>query len=363
MNLSVDFIRGFSLRVASYFLQIFFPVYLVYYIRAAGLIYWAFIVIFWISAGVGMFLPYFFKNHSFCIEFIFLLTSILMIFSSRYFFAILLIILSAIISALTGKYAYFSFVRASYSGILKYMRGTGAGLFISAIISVLVFYFGFFNIIINVGFIILALSIILITSMLISKPEEHNLGNLSVKHLFSSVINSLKFSYNITGNALSWISFTTYIYYYLYVGIKAGYIAVLSLMLLSTTVIFIIRFLLSEKYKKNSKAIYFALYSLAFLLIFLSVIFGNFCLDIISAALIGISQGALPAMLLYESLNTGSKGSYDGYIIYNAFIGLGELLSNVFFGILAALSAVKLFYLLPFVASIIVIFLEIKYKA
>ncbi|MDP8023967.1 MAG: hypothetical protein ACP5LF_03275 [Nitrososphaeria archaeon] len=363
MNPSVDFIRGFSLRVASYFLQIFFPAYLVYYVRAYGVIYWALVVTFWVSAGLGMLLPYFFKRHIFYLEVLFLLASILMFITSRYLSVIILIILSAVISALTGTYAYFSYARASYSGVVKYMRGTGAGLLFSAIIAILIFYFGSLRIISFVGIALSTFSIILIITTLKRGPEKHEMGSLSIQRLFKTAVRSLSFSYSVTGNALSWISFTTYIYYYLYVGISAGYLAVLLLMLVSAAVIFIIRFLMKDKYQKKSKAFYFLLYALSFFLIFLSVIYKNFYLDVVSAVLIGISQGVLPAVLLYESINLSSNGSYDGYVIYNSFIGLGELISNIFFGVFVALSVVKLFYLMPFAVSIIVIFLEIKYRA
>ncbi len=363
MNPSVDFVRGSSLRIASYFLQIFFPVYLVYYAKVSGLIYWALIVAFWVSAGLGMFLPYFFKNNSFYLEVLFLMASVLMVLISGSFSVILLIILSAVISALTGTYAYFSYARASYSGVLKYMRGMGSGLLISAVIAIIVFYFGSFNIVSYAGFILSVLSVILIATTVRSGSEGHEMGKLSIDRLFRVALNSLRYMYRVTGNALSWISFTTYIYYYLYVGISAGYLEVLFLMLISTAAIFTIRLLLKDKYEKKPMSLYFALYAVAFLLIFFSITFRNFYLDIVSALLIGVSNGVLPVTLLYESLSLGSKGSYDGYVVYNSFIGLGELLSNLFFGIFVALSAVKLFYLLPFAVSIIIIFLEIKYSA
>ena len=364
MNLSADFIRGFSLRVTSYFLQIFFPVYLLYYIKAAGLVYWALIIIFWVSAGIGVFLPYLVKEHGFYLEILFFALSFLLSFISKSFSVLILIALAALVSALTGTYAYYSFARESYRGVLSYMRGQGAGLLLSATIAFLLFYFTSLKIESFAGFLLMALALILIITTIKKGVEKHDVGSLSFSRLVEKAFGGLKSYYEVIGNALSWISYTTYIYYYLYVCASAGYDVALLLIFISSFSVFLTRMLLKENYSgRSSKTIFFFLYAVSFLIIVMSAVVKYVYVDFVSAILIGVSQGALSTDLLFESINFSTNGSYDGYIIYNAYIGAGELLSNIFFGLMVTFSMVKLFYLLPFIVAIIIIFLNVKHSA
>ncbi|MFP3223320.1 MAG: hypothetical protein RXR21_06655 [Nitrososphaeria archaeon] len=364
MNLSVDFIRGFSLRVTSYFLQIFFPVYLLYYIKAAGLVYWALIIVFWVSAGTGMFIPYLVKGRGFYLEILFLLSSFLLLYMSKAYSVLILIVLAALVSALTGTYAYYSFARESYRGVLSYMRGQGAGLLLSATIAFLLFYFASLKIESFAGFLLMALALILIITTIKKGVEKHDVGSLSFSKLIEKAFSGLKSYYEVIGNALSWISFTTYIYYYLYVCASAGYELALLLIFISSFSVFLTRMLLKENYSgRSSKTIFFVLYAVSFLIIAMNAVVKYVYVDFVSAILIGVSQGALSTDLLFESISFSTNGSYDGYIIYNAYIGAGELLSNIFFGLLVTFSMVKLFYLLPFIVAIIIIFLNVKHSA
>jgi len=364
MNLSVDFIRGFSLRVTSYFLQIFFPVYLLYYIKAAGLVYWALIIVFWVSAGTGMFIPYLVKGRGFYLEILFLLLSFLLLYMSKAYSVLILIALAALVSALTGTYAYYSFARESYRGVLSYMRGQGAGLLLSATIAFLLFYFTSLKIESFAGFLLLAIALILIITTIKKGVEKHDVGSLSFSKLIEKAFSGLKSYYEVIGNALSWISFTTYIYYYLYVCASAGYDVALLLIFISSFSVFLTRMLLKENYSgRSSKTIFFVLYAVSFLIIAMNAVVKYVYVDFVSAILIGVSQGALSTDLLFESISFSTNGSYDGYIIYNAYIGAGELLSNIFFGLLVTFSMVKLFYLLPFIVAIIIIFLNVKHSA
>ena len=364
MNLSVDFIRGFSLRVTSYFLQIFFPVYLLYYIKAAGLVYWALIIVFWVSAGTGMFIPYLVKGRGFYLEILFLLLSFLLLYMSKAYSVLILIALAALVSALTGTYAYYSFARESYRGVLSYMRGQGAGLLLSATIAFLLFYFTSLKIESFAGFLMMALALILIITTIKKGVEKHDVGSLSFSKLIEKAFSGLKSYYEVIGNALSWISFTTYIYYYLYVCASAGYDVALLLIFISSFSVFLTRMLLKENYSgRSSKTIFFVLYAVSFLIIAMNAVVKYVYVDFVSAILIGVSQGALSTDLLFESISFSTNGSYDGYIIYNAYIGAGELLSNIFFGLLVTFSMVKLFYLLPFIVAIIIIFLNVKHSA
>ncbi|MGC8600540.1 MAG: hypothetical protein ACP5LX_05765 [Nitrososphaeria archaeon] len=364
MSLSVDFIRGFSLRVTSYFLQIFFPVYLLYYIKAAGLVYWALIIVFWVSAGTGVFLPYLVKERGFYLEILFFVLSFLFSFMPKAYSVLILIILASLVSALTGTYAYYSFARESYRGVLSYMRGHGAGLLLSATIAFLLFYFASFKIEPFAGFLLMALALILMITTIKKGVEKHDVGSLSFSRLVEKALNGVKSYYAVIGNAMSWISFTTYIYYYLYVCASAGYDMALLLIFISSFAVFLTRMLMKENYSgRSSKTIFFVLYAVSFLIIVMSAAIKYVYVDFVSALLIGISQGALSADLLFESISFSTNGSYDGYIVYNAYIGAGELLSNIFFGLMVTLSLVKLFYLLPFAVAIIIIFLNVKHSA
>ncbi|NAY82555.1 MAG: hypothetical protein GU362_06770 [Thaumarchaeota archaeon] len=362
MNLSADFIRGFSLRVTSYFLQIFFPVYLLYYIKAVGLVYWSLVIIFWVSAGIGVFLPYLVKEHGFYLEILFFVLSFLLFLISKSFSVLILIALAALVSALTGTYTYFSFARESYRGVLNYMRGQGAGLLLSATIAFLLFYFASLKIESFAGLLLMALALILIITTIKKGVEKHDVGSLSFSRLVEKAFSGLKSYYEVIGNALFWISFTTYIYYYLYVCTKASYELAILLILISSFSVFLTRMLLKENYSgRSSKTIFFVLYAVSFLIIAMNAVVKYVYVDFVSAILIGVSQGALSTDLLFESISFNTNGSYDGYIIYNAYIGAGELLSNVFFGLMVTFSMVKLFYMLVFIVAIIIIFLNIKH--
>lgn len=353
-----SFHQGLALRILSYFVQTVFPIYAIYEAGLHGLNYWVALILFWTLGGIGSLLPYIKKLSSTAFSTIIVLISLISFFSQKY----LLIFLGLIwffLSGLTGKVVYISYNFNRLKGIISYMRGVSVGLFLSILLTLLGYLRFFASVGLYVSALLISLSVVVLYFSLNSTPKDGGFEKLSLIDLLKALKGN-KVYFRTLANSLAWSAFSSYLYYVLYSVVKFNYKISLVAVFISILSSFLTRFILEPSqanlnfWEKASVL----LYSVSFLGIFLSIITRGILLLALSSALLGISHGILPPLLIYESLSSLSENRYRGYLAYNAYTGVGEFLSNVFFGVMLAFSILMYFYLIPFIILVIVIFID-----
>ena len=345
----------------SFYLQTLYPAYLVYYLEVKGLAYWLLVFVFWVSAGFGTLLPYFTKGRYTLISASAAVLSAMLLVGKVWVAVWSLIGLSALVSGLTGAYTFLSFKEGSFRGVLVYSSGLALGLFVSTIL--IYFVVRTTELPLELSGIILVLFSLITALMIFSTKNPTDVGYLRVGELIASLKRARTELRRAALNTFAWVSFFSYVFYFLYYtqGIGSGY--AVGLLTLTAFIIFLSRIAIKDKTgNRTSVGFIFLLYAFAFIILNLNSYLKAIYVLVIAFSLVGIAAGVASPYILYESLKAGSgNGSvYNEYIAYNAYTGAGEMLSNLFFFIILELRIVGFFYAILAAVIITVILIDRK---
>jgi hypothetical protein len=164
-------------------------------------------------------------------------------------------------------------------------------------------------------------------------------------------------------NTFAWVSFFSYVFYFLYYAQGIGSEYAIGLLTLTTLIISMSRIAIKDKTGgRTSLGLIFMLYALAFFMLNLNSYLRSIYVLVIAFALVGVAAGVGSPYILYKSLRVegDDRSTYNEYIAYNAYTGAGELLSNLFFFIVLELRIVGCFYAILAAVIITVILIDQK---
>ncbi|MGC9208302.1 MAG: hypothetical protein ACP5GH_00370 [Nitrososphaeria archaeon] len=356
-----NFIGGFSVRMMSFYLQTMYPAYLVYYLGVKGLTYWLLVFVFWISAGFGTLLPYFAKGRYSLISVFAAVISAVLLVGREWTAVFSLIGLSALVSGLTGAYTFLSFKEGSFSGVLAYSSGLALGLFVSTLL--IYFVVRAAKLPLELSGIILLLFSLITALMMPNAKNRTDIGYLRIGELLASLKRTRVELRMAALNTFAWVSFFSYVFYFLYYAQGIGSEYAIGLLTLTTLIISMSRIAIKDKTGgRTSLGLIFMLYALAFFMLNLNSYLRSIYVLVIAFALVGVAAGVGSPYILYKSLRVegDDRSTYNEYIAYNAYTGAGELLSNLFFFIVLELRIVGCFYAILAAVIITVILIDQK---